>query len=600
MGTKSSCDDYSHAILIADRLWWVGHLLDGDDFQCHAYLLENGTNSVLFDPGSALTWNETRRKIEEIIPLENIAYVVCHHQDPDITASLRPFVEASGRKDLQLVTHWRAAALIKHIGLDLDIYEVQSKDWTLDLGERKLTFIFTPYLHFAGAFCTLDEATGTLLSSDLFGGFTEGHSLYLENEDSFSGIEAFHEHYMPGREFLLKAMLDLENYPIKLIAPQHGLIIREKFIYEICDRLKNLECGLFLLQSGGDSFGSLQIHNRVLKETMSSLVKEKDFSAIANCLSQGLRNVIAVSGIAFIAPSIDKKQLVFTPENRFHGAQIEHLLYHDLMGLTPEELAAKNYNNILIPVNSLPSIESSDVTCKQGYLIPLFSEHENQIIGLTEIRIDHQVNITDEIIEILHRLSKPLAVSLDREVTRFRLEKERDSIYEQSIRDPLTNLFTRRYMEDVAYRMMMSHERGQITGMAALMIDIDHFKHVNDTYGHPIGDVVIQKLANILMNKAREVDLPVRFGGEEFVFFIIVDNSNDATTMAERLRSQIEAEVFESENGAFKITISIGVACHNDEQKVSDLIGKADRALYEAKNSGRNRVVMAEEVVVNS
>jgi diguanylate cyclase (GGDEF)-like protein len=593
-------NNYSGPILIADRLWWVGHLLEDDNFQCHAYVLENGENSVLFDPGSALTWSETRRKIEQIMPLENIAYVVCHHQDPDITTALASFVAASSRTDLRLITHWRTHALTKHLGVDIEVWEVQENNWVLELDDRKLTFVPTPYLHFAGAFCTFDEATGTLFSSDLFGGFTDSLCLYLDNEDQIDGIEAFHEHYMPGREFLLNGIIELERHPIKTIAPQHGLIIREEFISEVYARLKVLECGLFLLQSGGDGFESLQIHNRVLKDTLSSLISEKEFSAVANKLAHGLRQIMAIDNVAFIAPWNEKEHLVLTPENRFNGSFVEHLPCQNVIGLTSEEFAETNGGCSLLAVDALPSLESLEVPCKSGYVLPLYSDVDQRIMGLVKLRVSDQAEIKDDVAEVLERLAPALAVSLEREISRHRLEKERDAIFEQSIRDPLTNLFTRRYMDEVASRMMTSHGRDQLLGVAALMMDIDHFKLVNDTYGHPVGDVVLQKLSGIMLHSARESDLPVRFGGEEFVFFIVVENLEDAVVMADRLRLELESMTFESDKGPFQVTMSIGVALHKDERDVTELISKADQALYFAKENGRNRVVAAGETVVTS
>ncbi|MFW5723940.1 MAG: hypothetical protein ACOCWF_05175 [Halochromatium sp.] len=82
--------DTHHAIEIADRVWWVGHVIPNDHFQCHVYLLEQGEQSVLFDPGSRLTFAHTLRKIEEVMPLSAIRWFVCHHQDPDIAAALPP------------------------------------------------------------------------------------------------------------------------------------------------------------------------------------------------------------------------------------------------------------------------------------------------------------------------------------------------------------------------------------------------------------------------------------------------------------------------------------------------------------------------------
>jgi len=109
--------DTAYAIEIADHIWWVGHYLKDDVFQCHVYLIEHGDQSILFDPGSKLTFSHTLQKIEELIPFSSIRYFVCHHQDPDITASLPRIDAMISRDDAVLVTHWRAWALLKHYDL---------------------------------------------------------------------------------------------------------------------------------------------------------------------------------------------------------------------------------------------------------------------------------------------------------------------------------------------------------------------------------------------------------------------------------------------------------------------------------------------------
>ncbi len=161
--------DSEHAIEIADNIWWVGHYLENDPFQCHVYLLENGDQSVLFDPGSKLTFKHTFQKIQEVTNFSNIRYFVCHHQDPDITGCLEQIDNMVTREDALLVTHWRAEMLLKHYGLDLPFWRIEDHDWKLDLGNgRVLEFVFTPYAHFPGAFCSFDQQTGTIFSSDIF------------------------------------------------------------------------------------------------------------------------------------------------------------------------------------------------------------------------------------------------------------------------------------------------------------------------------------------------------------------------------------------------------------------------------------------------
>ena len=143
--------DTDHAVEIANRIWWVGHLLEDEVFQCHTYLLEQGDESVLFDPGSPLTFPETLRKIQEVLPFAAVKYFVCHHQDPDITAALPMIDTLVERPDAKVVTHTRTQELLKHYGVSLPFRLIDAHDWRLPLKDRELQFIFTPYAHFPTA-----------------------------------------------------------------------------------------------------------------------------------------------------------------------------------------------------------------------------------------------------------------------------------------------------------------------------------------------------------------------------------------------------------------------------------------------------------------
>ena len=198
-------------IEIAPRVWWVGAPLAGDPFQCHCYLVEQGDQSVFIDPGSRLTWPKTLEKIRSIMDPGQIRYLVCHHQDPDITACLPELRTVIDRDDLTIVTHWRTQALLKHYGLSVQYYLVDEHDWKLPLQDRTLEFVFTPYAHFPGAFCTYDPESTILFSSDLFGGFTSEFSLLAEDETYFEAMQPFHEHYMPSRDILDYALVSLST-----------------------------------------------------------------------------------------------------------------------------------------------------------------------------------------------------------------------------------------------------------------------------------------------------------------------------------------------------------------------------------------------------
>ena len=157
--------------------------------------------------------------------------------------------------------------------------------------------------------------------------------------------------------------------------------------------------------------------------------------------------------------------------------------------------------------------------------------------------------------------------------------------------DPLTGLANRRTLTEVAeHEFQRSKRFGAST--AVLMIDIDHFKKINDTYGHDAGDVALVNLARMLQSEARSNDLAARLGGEEFVFLLIETELTGALDMAERIRTAASRILSSSPSGDFKFSVSIGVTTFkNGDNGWSDALTRADAAMYEAKHTGRNKAV---------
>jgi diguanylate cyclase (GGDEF)-like protein len=159
----------------------------------------------------------------------------------------------------------------------------------------------------------------------------------------------------------------------------------------------------------------------------------------------------------------------------------------------------------------------------------------------------------------------------------------------QATRDPLTALYNRRYFEEeVSKRITQSLKNNQ--DFSVLMVDADHFKKINDTYGHKTGDAVLIDLAQTCEKALREDDIVARYGGEEFVIFLSKVNAEKAQTVAERMRQSIANRIVRAEEGAeVKFTVSIGISSSAVSDNIETLIKTADEALYKAKSNGRNR-----------
>lgn len=166
----------------------------------------------------------------------------------------------------------------------------------------------------------------------------------------------------------------------------------------------------------------------------------------------------------------------------------------------------------------------------------------------------------------------------------------RDKLRSQALRDPLTGLYNRRYMEDALERVVRLAERER-TEVSVIMIDLDHFKRLNDQYGHAKGDAVLRDSAAAIINQLRETDIACRYGGEELIVVLPNCGLDMAAAKAERIRASIET--LSEPNGA-QVSASLGVACVPATSSSSrDLLANSDAALYRAKQEGRNRVVRA-------
>jgi len=188
------------------------------------------------------------------------------------------------------------------------------------------------------------------------------------------------------------------------------------------------------------------------------------------------------------------------------------------------------------------------------------------------------------------RMLGVLAIQAAGSIARARLFERTEEL---ATTDGLTRLVNHRRFQET-FDGALSSARRYDRCVSLLMTDIDHFKSVNDTYGHPVGDLVLRGVADLLRAQARDTDTCARYGGEEFVVILPETDTEGARVIADRIRQSVEAQVFQSELGPIKVTLSVGVATfpgHAVEK--AQLIDLCDKALYTAKRSGRNQVVVA-------
>ncbi|MGB0505112.1 MAG: diguanylate cyclase [Pikeienuella sp.] len=243
------------------------------------------------------------------------------------------------------------------------------------------------------------------------------------------------------------------------------------------------------------------------------------------------------------------------------------------------------HNTVDIPCTHVKDQHGVD-TPEQYYCLPIIAHGDT--VGLLHVLIPAEF---DDGLDT-QKLANFCAEQISLAIANVRL---REQLRDQSTRDPLTGLYNRRYFLDYARREI---GRCQLSNKPASLIslDVDHFKRFNDTFGHDAGDAVLRTLAEILQSMFREIDVPCRLGGEEFIIMLPGASEAQALDRAEALRAEIENAELRYGGETLKITASLGVAVYPEQGlSLQSLMQRADGALYVAKDSGRNCVISGRE-----
>ncbi len=218
-------------------------------------------------------------------------------------------------------------------------------------------------------------------------------------------------------------------------------------------------------------------------------------------------------------------------------------------------------------------------------------EMESSILSIEEKDLD---NLFRE--ETASLMLKNKTLEAQARQTEKRLQKQTRIIEELRSKlriDGLTNLLNRRAFEKDLEKELAKIKRYKYP-LSLIMCDIDHFKHINDNYGHRVGDKILQKMAEILKNGIRETDSAYRYGGEEFMILLPHTTGEQASRLAERIRNKISIFRFllKKPETSIRITISSGATQARQDEDVEEIVNRVDSAMYEAKNRGRNRTIL--------
>ncbi len=534
--------DLKRPVEIAPETFWIGSYIEGDIFQCNNYLIRDGKECVLVDPGSAITFEESFKKLKYLTDPANIKYIICHHQDPDITGSLPMLIEALPKGERYIITHWRTYFLLKHLNLHLPFYLVDQHDYRLTLESgRTLKFILTPYMHYPGNIVTFDESTGVLFSSDIFGGWMESWQLFAD-ESYPEKMRPFHEVYMPSKEIVLFTLSRLKKLPIKVIAPQHGSIIKDKKIIEAAFRaLEEFNYGILLESPSFEEVKRLEVKRSIVK-------KVELFSRDKLCLSEVVP--FAVNAIRTMLPVVEIGVWI---------SQKHTEATYSSSGGYNVPLGSKKHQH---------RFRFSDGDTKATVSITLSREPRDK----------WEKELMEEVASIIFYTAKRDIHIRSLEASAFRYRK-------MALTDSLTGLYRKEAVESIAAKEV---KKAKLQGkpLSCLMLDIDNFKAVNDTKGHLTGDMLLKEVGKAIRECLRKNDIPIRYGGDEFLIFLPGSGLEAALKVAERLKASVE----QVEVDGAKVKVSIGVTELKKEESIHDLVRRCDMALYRAKRLGKNRI----------
>ena len=386
-------------------------------------------------------------------------------------------------------------------------------------------------------------------------------------------------------------------------------ILHERLEFNKKDELGVLGCDFIEMTEHVEALNKDLLERDALNQAYGSTVA---MLSASNDREMALSEVLAMLSIHL--PVFAGAVCLYGPEGKnlfltaVHGMNDDAAAQREFLACMSEELESLGYmTNLkyLSDVEFLLEGETSVVQPEYAVMLPMLYRQEK--LGVLVLAL-HQ-ELSQPQLDFLQKIVGDMAIAI-KDISRYeqlemlnceleknskQLQQERDDAVEDSITDGLTCIYNRGYF-DLSSNGLLKNARRNNQPLALILIDIDFFKTVNDTYGHPCGDAVLIRVAEMMKKSLRETDFVARYGGEEFVCVLTNADAKQAEISAEKLRLVVAAETF-TQMGDKSVTISVGLSMlKDDDEDLQAMVERADKALYHAKETGRNRVVSDAEL----
>lgn len=539
---------------IKQGVYWVGKLEHKGMLHCNPYLIVDGDEGVLIDPGSPLDFAEVRENISSIMPIENLKYVVLQHENPDICASVPMFEELGIR--FKIVCHRWTQSLVKYYGVKSEYYIVNDENFKLGLESgRELFFLETPYLHSTGSIVTYDRSLKLLFSGDLFGAYSTKWELYADDAYLEKMLD-YHEYFMPSHDILKPSIEMMETIEIDLIAPQHGSIVN-KDIPRYLESLKELECGAYLT---------------TIKRKRA---QSEGYRNIANDIIKRLRAIYSYEEVYDVVESLNVKFDPTIGKIKSHGYTDNNLL---------DVFFDKVYSKKGIEWLSIVEPDIRKLTLEYDIQMPV-------VYDLSLKKAELQVaDFTKNIKKLKHENEYLHSVVKETE--------------EKMMRDPVTHLYNMNYFNnymvtEIEHIFRSSSEED----LGLISISIDNLAKIKYLYGDFEVDEVLKNTSYILQGITHDKIMRFRLQGSTFAVVVRNLNKKQTVALAEKIRNKVS--VFEGYIES--ITVSMGVVTFGELFDIEELPEKIASRMYEvamarlgiAKNAGMNVVCSESDVTEN-